>query len=45
MNDTELDDLLDTWTAPPPPASLRERVQAGFAADRVRTRACAPRPR
>jgi hypothetical protein len=45
MNDTELDDLLDTWTAPPPPASLRERVQAGFAAGRERTRVRAPRPR
>jgi hypothetical protein len=32
MNDTELDELLNTWSAPPPPASLRERVRAGFAA-------------
>jgi len=32
MNDTELDELLDTWSAPPPPASLRENVRAGFAA-------------
>lgn len=31
MNDTELDELLDTWSAPPPPASLRENVRAGFA--------------
>jgi hypothetical protein len=32
MNDTELDELLDTWSAPPAPASLRENVRAGFAA-------------
>jgi len=32
MNDTELDELLDTWSAPPPPASLRENVRTGFAA-------------
>ncbi|HXM44927.1 MAG TPA: hypothetical protein VN924_27060 [Bryobacteraceae bacterium] len=32
MNDTELDELLDAWTAPPVPASLRENVQAAFAA-------------
>jgi hypothetical protein len=31
MNDTELDELLNTWTAPPAPASLRENVRAGFA--------------
>jgi hypothetical protein len=31
MNDTELDDLLDRWTAPPAPASLRETVRVGFA--------------
>jgi len=36
MNETELDELLDTWTAPPPPASLRESVQVGYAADRER---------
>ncbi len=34
MNDTELDKLLDQWTAPPAPASLRESVRAGFAAGR-----------
>jgi len=33
MNDTELDELLNTWTAPPAPASLRQGVQAGFAAN------------
>jgi len=33
MNDTELDDLLNTWSAPPAPASLREKVRAGFAAN------------
>jgi hypothetical protein len=32
MNDTELDELLNTWSAPPAPASLRENVQSGFAA-------------
>jgi hypothetical protein len=26
MNDTELDEILDTWTAPPPPPSLRDNV-------------------
>jgi len=31
MNDTELDELLNTWTAPPAPASLRENVRAEFA--------------
>ena len=31
MNDTELDEILDTWTAPPAPASLRQNVQSGFA--------------
>ncbi len=45
MNESELDDLLDTWTAPPPPASLRESVQAGFAAGHKRTRVRAPRAR
>ena len=29
MNDTELDEILDTWTAPPPSASLRENVAWG----------------
>ncbi|HUK19030.1 MAG TPA: hypothetical protein VLW65_21565 [Bryobacteraceae bacterium] len=40
MNDEELDEILDTWSTPEPPASLRERVKAGFAArtDRRRTR-------
>ena len=32
MNDTELDELLDQWAAPPAPASLREKVRAGFGA-------------
>jgi hypothetical protein len=32
MNDTELDEILDSWTAPPAPASLRERVRNGFSA-------------
>ena len=45
MNETELDDLLDTWTAPSPPASLRQSVQAGFAAGHGRTRVRAPRAR
>ena len=34
MNDTELDEMLGTWTAPPVPASLRRSVRAGFAAGR-----------
>ncbi|HKE27022.1 MAG TPA: hypothetical protein VKB88_31930 [Bryobacteraceae bacterium] len=38
MNDTELDDILNTWTAPEPPPSLRGRIRAGYAA-------LAPRPR
>jgi hypothetical protein len=33
MNDTALDNLLDTWSAPPVPASLRESVRAGFVAN------------
>jgi hypothetical protein len=46
MNDTELDELLDMWTAPPAPASLRENVRAGFAVGAEhRIRARAPRPR
>jgi hypothetical protein len=46
MNDTELDELLDAWTAPPAPASLRENVQGGFAAGHERwTRARARRAR
>ena len=32
MNDTELDEILNSWSAPPAPASLREGVRAGFAA-------------
>lgn len=30
MNETELDRLLDTWTAPAPPSSLREGLRARF---------------
>jgi hypothetical protein len=45
MNDTELDDLLDLWVAPPPPASVREGVRAGFSAGHERTRVGRPRPR
>jgi hypothetical protein len=30
MNDTELDQLLNTWSVPPVPASLRASVRAGF---------------
>jgi hypothetical protein len=30
MNDTELDQLLNTWDAPPVPASLRAGVRVGF---------------
>jgi len=33
VNDTELDEILDTWQAPTVPASLRENVRAGFAAN------------
>lgn len=32
MNDQELDELLDTWRAPEPTASLRDRVKTRFAA-------------
>jgi len=32
VNDTELDEMLDRWQAPPVPASLRENVRAGFVA-------------
>jgi len=32
MNDTELDELLDQWAAPPVPASLREKVRAEYGA-------------
>ena len=31
MNDTELDELLDTWKTPPPPAGLRTRLQDAVA--------------
>ncbi|HTX38613.1 MAG TPA: hypothetical protein VME43_26485 [Bryobacteraceae bacterium] len=31
MNDTELDHLLNTWTVPAPPPSLRASVRAGYA--------------
>ncbi len=30
MNENELDQLLDTWEAPAPPPSLRERLRARF---------------
>src|ERR1700689_859662 len=30
MNDTELDQLLNTWSVPPVPAALRAGVLAGF---------------
>ena len=36
MNDTQLDEILNTWTAPQPPPSLRETVRAGFAASQER---------
>ena len=35
MNDTELDEMLDQWAAPPAPASLREKVRVGFEAQIV----------
>ena len=31
MNDTELDNLLNTWTTPDAPPSLRGRARAGYA--------------
>ena len=31
MNDTDLDNLLNTWTTPDPPPSLRGRARAGYA--------------
>ncbi len=31
MNDTELDEMLNQWDAPPAPATLREKVRAGLA--------------
>jgi hypothetical protein len=36
MNDTELDELLDTWKTPPLPRSLKETVHARIAAKRRR---------
>lgn len=36
MNDTELDELLNSWKTPPVPASLREGVRAGVAENRRR---------
>jgi hypothetical protein len=30
MNDQELDEILNQWSAPPAPPSLRDRVRAGF---------------
>jgi hypothetical protein len=39
MNDTELDEMLDKWEAPPAPASLRTKVQAGFSPVRPRREA------
>jgi hypothetical protein len=36
MNDTELDDMLNKWEAPPAPVSLRANVLAGFWSDRPR---------
>ena len=34
MNDTELDEMLNKWEAPPVPDSLRANVRAGFSARR-----------
>jgi len=34
MNDSELDDMLNQWDAPPVPSSLREKVRAGLALGR-----------
>jgi len=39
MNDTELDEMLNKWEAPPVPASLRANVRAVFSADRPRPEA------
>jgi hypothetical protein len=39
MNDTELDEMLNKWEAPPAPASLRAKVRAGFLPDRPRQEA------
>jgi len=36
MNDTELDELLNSWKTPPVPRSLREGVRAGIPANRRR---------
>jgi hypothetical protein len=32
MNDRELDEILNQWSVPPVPASLRGNVLAGFVA-------------
>jgi hypothetical protein len=37
MNDTELDEMLEQWSVPPAPASLRAGVRAGFAASPPQT--------
>lgn len=37
MNDTELDELLNSWKTPPVPGSLREGVRAGISSHRRRT--------
>ena len=36
MNDTELDELLNSWKTPPVPGSLREGVRAGISTNRRR---------
>jgi hypothetical protein len=37
MTDNELDEILDKWTAPSVPSSLRARVRAGLPAPQRRT--------
>ncbi len=37
MNDMELDEMLNTWTAPQTPASLRDSMRTGFAAAQERS--------
>ena len=37
MNDTELDELLDTWKSPDVPASLRAGLRSRLAAGKART--------
>ena len=44
MNDTELDEMLDQWEAPPVPASLREKRAGGICRGQE-TRSCLPRRR